>query len=168
MRPPFYPLLEEIVILGVIYGSLAWRVCNPAAPEGPRGTPSLSLGPCASTATWHTALQIIRIRCLLACAPDSRGLQRMLPTAVHGCCTCVCLCKVPYTTGQHVRGVYLVANQIDRFVVKALWWLPIDPFQKSLCPAGTKGSKVNPESHVPRTAAPYHTSPSFARARVLA
>ena len=32
---PCYPLLEEIVILGVIYGSLVWRVCNPAAPAGP-------------------------------------------------------------------------------------------------------------------------------------
>ena len=30
MRPPCYSLLEEIVILGVIYGSLVWRVCNPA------------------------------------------------------------------------------------------------------------------------------------------
>ena len=34
MRPPCYYLLEEIVILGVIYGSLVRRVCNPAAPEG--------------------------------------------------------------------------------------------------------------------------------------
>ena len=31
MRPPCYSLVEEIVILGVIYGSLAWRVCNPGA-----------------------------------------------------------------------------------------------------------------------------------------
>ena len=34
MRPPCYYLLEEIVILGVIHGSLVWRVCNPAAPAG--------------------------------------------------------------------------------------------------------------------------------------
>ena len=46
MRPPYY-LLEGIVILGVIYGSLVWRVCNPAAPAapaGPRGIPGLSPG----------------------------------------------------------------------------------------------------------------------------
>ena len=42
MRPPCYSLLEEIVILEVIYGSLLWRVCNPAAPQGPRGIPGLS------------------------------------------------------------------------------------------------------------------------------
>ena len=42
MRPPCYYLLEEIVILGVIYGSLVWMVCNPAAPAGPRGIPGLS------------------------------------------------------------------------------------------------------------------------------
>ena len=28
MRTPCYSLLEGIVILGVIYGSLVWRVCN--------------------------------------------------------------------------------------------------------------------------------------------
>ena len=44
MRPQYYDLLEEIVILGVIYGSLVWRVCNPAAPAGPRGIPGLSPG----------------------------------------------------------------------------------------------------------------------------
>ena len=44
MRPPCYYLLEEIVILGVIYGSLVWRVCNPAAPAGPRGIPGPSPG----------------------------------------------------------------------------------------------------------------------------
>ena len=32
---------EEIVILGVIYGSLVWWVCNPAAPVGPRGIPGV-------------------------------------------------------------------------------------------------------------------------------
>ena len=37
MRPPCYSLLEEMVILGVIYGSLVWRVCNPAAPCGTCG-----------------------------------------------------------------------------------------------------------------------------------
>ena len=42
MRPLRYSLLEEIVILGVIYGILVWRVCNPAAPAGPRGIPELS------------------------------------------------------------------------------------------------------------------------------
>ena len=42
MRPAYYYLLEEIVILGVIYGSLVWRVCNPAAPAGVRGIPGLS------------------------------------------------------------------------------------------------------------------------------
>ena len=42
MRPPCYYLLEEIVVLGVIYGSLMWMVCNPAAPAGPRGIPGLS------------------------------------------------------------------------------------------------------------------------------
>ena len=42
MRPPCYYLLEKIVILGVIYGSLVWMVCNPAAPAGPRGIPGLS------------------------------------------------------------------------------------------------------------------------------
>ena len=31
MQPPCYSLLEETVILGVIYGSLVWRVCNHAA-----------------------------------------------------------------------------------------------------------------------------------------
>ena len=31
MQHPFYSLLEEIAILGVIYGGLVWRVCNPAA-----------------------------------------------------------------------------------------------------------------------------------------
>ena len=35
MRPPCYSLLEEIVILGVIYGSLVWRVFTPAAPAAP-------------------------------------------------------------------------------------------------------------------------------------
>ena len=44
MRPQCYYLLEEIVILGVIYGSLVGRVCNPAAPAGPRGIPGLSPG----------------------------------------------------------------------------------------------------------------------------
>ena len=44
MRPPCYYLLEEIVILGVTYGSLVWRVCNPAAPAGVRGIPGLSPG----------------------------------------------------------------------------------------------------------------------------
>ena len=44
MPPPCYSLLEEIVILGVIYGSLVWWVCNPAAPAGPRGIPGLSPG----------------------------------------------------------------------------------------------------------------------------
>jgi hypothetical protein len=29
MRPPCYPFLEQTVILGVLYGSLRWRVCNP-------------------------------------------------------------------------------------------------------------------------------------------
>ena len=45
MRPPCYYLLEEIVILGVIYRSLVWMVCNtaaPAAPAGPRGIRGLS------------------------------------------------------------------------------------------------------------------------------
>ena len=42
MRPPCYYLLEETVILGVIYGSSVWMVCNPAAPAGPRGIPWLS------------------------------------------------------------------------------------------------------------------------------
>ena len=41
MRPQCYYLLEEIVILGVIYGSLVWMVCNPAAPAGPRDIPGL-------------------------------------------------------------------------------------------------------------------------------
>ena len=36
--------LEEIVILGVIYGILVWRVCNPAAPAGPTCIPGLSPG----------------------------------------------------------------------------------------------------------------------------
>ena len=44
MRPPCYYLLEEIVILGVIYGSLVWMVCKPVAPAGPRGIPGLSPG----------------------------------------------------------------------------------------------------------------------------
>ena len=44
MRPRCYYLLEEIVILGVIYGSLLWSVCNPAAPAGPRGIPGVSPG----------------------------------------------------------------------------------------------------------------------------
>ena len=44
MRPPCYYLLEEIVMLGVIYGSLVWMVCNPAATAGPRGIPGLSPG----------------------------------------------------------------------------------------------------------------------------
>ena len=39
MRPPWYSLLEEIVILEVTYEILVWRVCNPA---GPRGIPGLS------------------------------------------------------------------------------------------------------------------------------
>ena len=42
MRPPCYYSLEEIVILGVIYGTLVWKVCNPAAPAGVRGIPGLS------------------------------------------------------------------------------------------------------------------------------
>ena len=42
MRPPCYYLLEEIVMLGVIYGSLVWMVCNPAAPADPLGIPGLS------------------------------------------------------------------------------------------------------------------------------
>ena len=35
-------------MLGVIYGSLVWMVCNPAAPAGPRGIPGLSPGPLAA------------------------------------------------------------------------------------------------------------------------
>ena len=46
MRPPWYYLLEEKVILGVIYGSLVWMVCNPAAPAGVRGIPGLSPARC--------------------------------------------------------------------------------------------------------------------------
>ena len=42
MRPPCYSLLEEIVILGVMYGNLVWRVCNPAGPVGPQGISGLS------------------------------------------------------------------------------------------------------------------------------
>ena len=34
MRPPCYPFLEEVVILGVIYGSLVQRGCNPVGPDG--------------------------------------------------------------------------------------------------------------------------------------
>ena len=41
MRPPCYSFLEETFILGVIYGSLVWRVCNPAAPVWPRCIPGL-------------------------------------------------------------------------------------------------------------------------------
>ena len=37
MWPPCYYLLEEIVILGVIYGSSVWMICNPAAPAAPAG-----------------------------------------------------------------------------------------------------------------------------------
>ena len=43
MRPPCYYLLKEIVILGVIYRSLVWRVCNPAGhpwPEPCEASPS--------------------------------------------------------------------------------------------------------------------------------
>ena len=44
MRPPCYALLEEIVILGVIYGSLVWR----------EGGMALILGlALAGTATGH-------------------------------------------------------------------------------------------------------------------
>ena len=42
LRPSCYYVLEEIVILGVIYGSLVWRVCDPAAPAGPQVIPGLS------------------------------------------------------------------------------------------------------------------------------
>ena len=35
VRPPCYYLLEEIVIVGVIYGSLVWMVCNPGASCNP-------------------------------------------------------------------------------------------------------------------------------------
>ena len=37
MLLPCYSLLEKIVILGVIYGSLVWRVCNPAGLVGGSG-----------------------------------------------------------------------------------------------------------------------------------
>ena len=43
MRPPCYYLLEEIVILGVIYGSLVWRVCNHAGHP----CPEPCMGPCS-------------------------------------------------------------------------------------------------------------------------
>ena len=43
MRPPCYYVLEEIVILEVIYGSLLWMVCNPAAPAHPLPEPWLCL-----------------------------------------------------------------------------------------------------------------------------
>ena len=46
MRFQCYYLLEEIAILGVIYESLVWRVCNTAAPVGPRGIPGLSPAYC--------------------------------------------------------------------------------------------------------------------------
>ena len=41
MRPPCYYLLEEIVILGVIYGSLVRMVCNPAAAGHPWPEPCM-------------------------------------------------------------------------------------------------------------------------------
>ena len=124
MRPPCYYLLEEIVILGVIYGRLVWRVCNLAAPAGPRGIPGLSPGkPCPSQCLAvlhpgrpHTATTQMPIS-VLGCTTSWETAQGHNPnahmravthTTTHATHTCCCI-AVPHS--PHVTfGKILLPN----------------------------------------------------------
>ena len=86
IRPPCYDLLEEIVVLGVIYGSLinseiyyccglVRMVCNPAAPGVPRVIPGLSPATTScDSATVHACnMPVTCLQCLLS--EDFGGLS---------------------------------------------------------------------------------------------
>ena len=67
MRPPHVTLLlEDIVILGVKYGRLAWRDCNPVAPDaahkGP-GTPGRSVWGSANATCSRVLRALLALHC---------------------------------------------------------------------------------------------------------
>ena len=82
MRPPCYSLSEEKVILGVIYGSLVWGVCNPAAPVWPRGIPGVS----PETLTSRLRLDVPKSAPTAAAAASTRTFVcKMARLMVHAC-----------------------------------------------------------------------------------